>query len=312
MLALPGTLSVASWRGDEDRTSILKPGGRTRTWNGSGQIRFVLHDPLEHPFYWWPRTLLSYPIRFDPPVALDHLVLTRVDTHERVPIQFSEVVHGSSGVESATLHFFSDLPSGAQREFVLTSVSTPVIHLSQVSERREGSTIVLDSGGLQVRIPASQEVHGTAPGPILQVARDGRWVGSSTLSISDDRVTRISASRTAHGPLFIDYEMAYDTIAGSRYVAQVRCQGGMDFIRLQENMDGLRPGARGSIRSTWAGFDPTHRQAPNHPFPLPEQIQSYDEYGWEGIDEAGFPQDVRFAIEPAHLCRDVCLRANCP
>ena len=265
-----------------------------QVWNKLRRIRFVLNDALDHPFYWWPRTLLSYPIEFQVPADLDRMQLTRVDTGERVPIQFSDVVHVQSGVHSATLHFFSDLPSGAQREFVLTAADQPVLHQRQVDEKLEGNTIVLGAGPMRVRIPRTQQVSGDAPGPIMQVSRGGPWVGSSTLKISGDPVIQITANRLDDGPLFVIYELVYQTRGGSRYVARIQCNGGFDFVRLQENMDGLRSGARGMIETTWTGFDATHRQTPNHPFPVPDQIRNYDDYAWERIDEPWPTRDVRF------------------
>lgn len=294
MLALRGAMSATHLLADQHPSPGFKKAGAAHAWDSSGQIRFALHDPLDHPFYWWPRTLLSYPIEFRQPVSLDQLILTDAETGNRIPLQFSDILQGPSGVASATLNFFADLPSGARREFVLTSVSTPVPVRSQVSETREGNSIVLDSGAMRVRIPATQQVTGKAPGPIMQVARGAHWVGSSSLAIDSDRITHISARRAAKGPLFLEYELMYESAGGSRYVATIRCEAGMDFVRLAEDMNGLRPGAHGALRTTWTGFDPMYRQAPNHPFPLPDKILSYDDYGWERIDAAGFPQDVRF------------------
>ncbi len=281
LLSLPATLSVAS--GQPLWASALSP--TPSVWNRFHQIRFVVHDPLEHPFYWWPRTLLSYPIEFQTSVDLDLLKLTRVDTGEQVPIQFSAVVRDHTSVQSATLHFFSDLPSGGHREFVLSEARTRTAHPPQVSERREGNTIVLDSGSIRVRIPATQEVHGDAPGPILQVSRGGAWVGSSSLTFFKDRVQQIHAVRVEQGPLFIAYEITYTTQGGSRYIAIIQCNGGLDFVRFQENMEGVQPGAHGTFTSNWDGFGVTHRQAPNHPYPSSGQIRSYDDYAWERIDE---------------------------
>ena len=153
-------------------------------WDSSKSIRFVLNDLLNHPFYWWPRTLLTYPIDFQQPVDLDRLTLTRADTGEHVPTQFSAIERSASGVKRAKLNFCSDLPSGGRYEFVLSAANAPVTIPPQVKEVREGNTIVLDSGAMRVRIPASQQVHGDAPGPILQVSRGGACVGSSVLSLT--------------------------------------------------------------------------------------------------------------------------------
>ena len=262
-------------------------------WDTSGEIRFVLSDPLEHPFYWWPRTLLSYPIEFAVGVPLDHLQLKRVDTNEIVAIQFSNVMEGSSGVRSATLHFISDLPSGGRREFVLSSSYSPVAVSPLVHERREGNSIVLDSGAMRIRIPATQNVQASAPGPIQQVSRGGQWIGSSTLDLNHDRVTQISTRCIATGPLFIAYELTYQTAHSGRYVATVQCDAGFEFVRLREDMDGLRPGARGTFTTTWNELHATHRQSPNHPFPVPDKARPYDDYWWETIDAPWHNLDAR-------------------
>jgi len=279
-LSLPAMMTAAKALGPAEGASA-----GPAVWNSSHAISFRLDDNLEHPFYWWPRTLLTYPIEFHSVVDLQHLQLIRTDTGEQIPIQFSDIVKDAAGVQSATLNFFSDLPSGGHREFRLSAIEAPASFPAQVSERREDNTIVLDSGVMQVRIPASQDVRGEAPGPILQVSRGGHWVGSSTLDISDGPVTRITASRVEDGPLLIIYELVYETEAGSRYVARVHCNAGLDFVRLHEDMEGLRPGVKGTFTSTWTGFDVTNRQAPNHPYPSSGKIHPYDEYLWETIAE---------------------------
>ncbi len=248
----------------------------------------MLNDPLDHPFFSWPRTLLSYPIVFQHPIDLNRLTLTRTDTNEPLPIQFSDIIASNGTVTSATLHFFSDLPSGARREFVLTASNTAVLTPPQVHESIEANTIILDSGAVRVRIPATQAITGTAPGPILQLSRNTTWIGSSTLSINNDTITRITTTRKESGPLFINYEISYDTAAGSRYIANVQAVGGLDFVRFTENMEAVKPGVRGTFTSRWSGFHPTNRQAPNHPFPLPNHIAPYDSYNWEAIG-APFP-----------------------
>ncbi|MCU1232145.1 MAG: hypothetical protein JWP63_112 [Candidatus Solibacter sp.] len=250
-------------------------------WTSAHELRFVLDDPLHHPFLAWPRTLLSYPVRFEEKVALDHLVLTRKDTGERVPVQFSNVTR-----DSATLNFFSDLPGGAHREFVLT-LAAPQAAQPGVSVISEKNIIVLDSGVLKVRIPASQPVTGNAPGPLMQFSRGGKWIGSSTLSITGDPVVSIESAELDSGPLFVTYRLTYTTRSGAKYIATIRCAAGMDFVRFEEDMEGL--GERsGVFENTWDGFAVTNRQSSNHPYPFPDRIakpHTYDDYPWERVDE---------------------------
>ncbi len=266
-------------------TNAAAPAIAPAVWDKLGKLTFNLNDLLDHPFYFWPKTLLGYPVEFQSSVDLDRLVLTRTDTDERVPIQFSDVVRGEHGVRTATLNFFSDLPSGGHREFVLSAGDTPTAVQPQVKESIENGTIVLDSGVMRVRIPASQAVAGEAPGPIMQVSRGSSWVGSSTLTATGPRVTQITSKRVANGPLFIAYELTYAFEDGSQYIAHVQCNAGMDFVRLREDMEGMKPGVHGLFTSNWNGFDVTHRQAPNHPYPMSGRIRPYDNYPWETIGE---------------------------
>ena len=301
MLAFPVAMSAARLRASEDAPASAQ----TSIWDQSRKIRFILRDALEHPFYWWPRTLLTYPIEFREAVDLDRLVLTNIDSGDRVPIQFSDLKRDQDGLQTATLNFLADLPSGGHREFVLSTGDSQSAMQPQVRELREGNTIVLGSGIMRVRIPASQSVVGDAPGPVMQVSRGEKWIGTSVLSFQGDQVKQITTNRIASGPLFIAYEIDYETAGGSRYMARIQCNAGFEFVRLQENMEGIRPGAGGILTTNWIGFDPTHRQSPNHPFPLPEQILSYDDYAWEKIDEPWRKGDVKFGasrpIYPAVL-----------
>lgn len=286
MLSVPGALRSMPARALAGEGAARGPA----VWDSARRLRFVLSDPLEHPFYWWPRTLLQVPVVFEQPVDLDQLRLVRSDTGERVALQFSDVVSERGRVRSATLHFFSDLPSGGRREFALSRQRKPSTLRPEVSEHVEGKTIVLDSGALQVRIPATQTVVGDAPGPILQLARSGAWFGSSKLNVCGDNVTQLTTQRVAAGPLFIAYRLTYETAGGSRYVATVQLNGGMEFVRLHENMEEMKAGARGEMVSTWTDLGLTHRQAANHPYPTPPRPQPYDEYLWERIDEPSPPR----------------------
>ncbi len=249
MLALPLVMSAARLRAAEDAPASAQ----AAIWDQSRKIRFILRDALEHPFYWWPRTLLAYPIEFRDAVDLDRLVLTNIDSGDRVPIQFSDLKRDQVGLQTATLNFVADLPSGGHREFVLSTGDSRGATQTQVRELRDGNTIVLDSGIMRVRIPASQSVVGDAPGPVMQVSRGGKWIGSSVLKFEGDQVKQITTNRIASGPLFSAYEIAYETAGGSRYIARVQCNAGFEFVRLQENMEGIKPGVRGALTTDWTG-----------------------------------------------------------
>lgn len=108
LLSVPGMAAAARMR----MPLLALPVPTPAVWDSLGEVRFVLQDRLEHPFYWWPRTLLGYPVQFRSPVNLKRLALTCVVSGERVPIQFSEVVREHGEVRSAMLHFSPTCPAG--------------------------------------------------------------------------------------------------------------------------------------------------------------------------------------------------------
>ena len=72
---------------------------------------------------------------------------------------------------------------------------------------------------------------------------------------------------------------------GDRYVAEIKCVKGLDFIQLREDMESLQEGATGSWKIAWNGLPVSFRQSSNHPFPFPTHIEDYDAYHWEPVDQ---------------------------
>ena len=68
---------------------------------------------------------------------------------------------------------------------------------------------------------------------------------------------------------------------------------GLRFRSPARGHGGLRPDARGTFTCDWSELNPSHRQAPNHPFPVPDKVLDYDEYVWERIDEPWHNLDAR-------------------
>ena len=63
----------------------------------SGKAEIIMEDHLHHPFYWWPNTLLSYPIVFDDRVQIEKLVLKDRHSGKQQPFQLTDIKRESSG-----------------------------------------------------------------------------------------------------------------------------------------------------------------------------------------------------------------------
>ncbi len=256
-----------------------------RQFPASGPLNFDLQDHLDHPFYWWPRTLLNYPVRFDQ-AKVRRTDLRLSGPGGTTPFQLSEVKEGGGYLQSAIVSFFADLPAGAGRRFVLSmGGAAPPTTAPQVKESREGQSIILDTGAMRVRLPDSRTVSGEAPGPILQAARDATWLGKSRIVSPKRPVEAITATRVESGPLFIAYRITYRFQGGARYNATVRAIAGYDFVQLFEEMEGITPDEGIHVRMDWTGYQPTHRQAPNHPYHKENPAPGYGRYNWETIDQ---------------------------
>ena len=65
LIALPSVLSETSLRAAASEPALFQP----LAIDGQGRARFLIQDLLEHPYYWWPRTLLTYPVQWEGDLA---------------------------------------------------------------------------------------------------------------------------------------------------------------------------------------------------------------------------------------------------
>ncbi|GAA2345226.1 fibronectin type III domain-containing protein [Dactylosporangium salmoneum] len=271
--------------------------GRHTRWEpGRASVTFRLHDPIDHPEFAWPRTLLHWPVRWPEP-ALPARRLRLVDAvGTPVPFQLSEMRTDDEGrLHSAVVGFFAALAPGQSHEFTLCAdESIPLASVAHpVTAVQDDDGIVVDAGAIRVRLPrshrpgAGQEAPPT-PGPILALDRGHGWVGRSALAGVRAQVERIDVREVQAGPLVVAYEIGYLFAGGGRYTATVRCVQGYDFVELTERMRDIDgPVPEWELR--WDGFSPTHRFSSTWPYSQDATDHldpgSPETYRWPGIDE---------------------------
>ncbi len=250
----------------------------------NGQAVFVLQDHLKHPYYWWPKTLVEYPVKWKEAVKADRLILWHEETNQVVPFQLSTPEPVADGWV-AKISFLSDLPSGGKHTFVLKHGSSKPSP-SAVSVTTQGNTIRIQTNRLAIEIPASQPISTQTPGPIQRLSSDGsHWMGESVMQTGKKKLVKLRTSEVASGPLFVAYRVEYDFADGSTYKATVRCIDGYEFVELTEEMEGVTPEDSVAWRLDWNNFAPTHRQAPNHPYGQSTDSPGFARYDWETIDQ---------------------------
>ncbi|MFE4330733.1 hypothetical protein ACFRQM_15165 [Streptomyces sp. NPDC056831] len=258
---------------------------------GGDRVRFRLADPLRHPEFTWPRTLLHHPVRWAAPSVRAEQLRLVDETGRPVPFQLSRVNSAGSQLAFAVVCFFADLPSGATREFTLCAdPSVPTAHVPRpVRITEDGTSTVVDSGAVRIRLPSSSRFAADAvPGPVLQLDRGHGWVGRSALRCGTERLEHLEVRLVEAGPLFATHQLRYHFTGGASYTATVGCFQDCDFVDVTEEMTALDSGTT-AWELSWDGVTPTHRFSSTWPFSqLPDDHAAPESphiYHWLGIDE---------------------------
>ena len=233
----------------------------------SGPLRLELQDHIKHPAFWWPRTLLTYPIDFSGANVQVHELALRDGAGHPTPFQLSAVRMQQGKLRFARLSFFSDLPSGGTRIFELRRAAPGAAPVNQVKNHLANAVLEVDTGALAVRLPARQTLKKgePVPGPILGLRHGGAWLGESALISPKKRVLSIQTTPLEQGPLFQTWRVAYTFAGSARYTATIRAVAGYDFIELVEESRGLEKADGVYWETAWTHFAPTLRSAPFGP-----------------------------------------------
>jgi hypothetical protein len=256
----------------------------------SGEAEISLQDHLHHPFYWWPNTLLSYPIVFEENILGESLVLTDRKTGTEYPFQLTNMETTSEGKTKGVLSFFADLPSGGSFDYVLKK-GNPGSYPHIKVEQKNGELFV-QTDKLSVWIPSSRSGEASfLPGPVLGVSQVGNpRMGNSIFQAGKRKLEKLETRVVSDGSLFAEINVSYFFTDGATYRANICCIKGYDFVEIKEQMNGFSDNEESDWEIDWSGFSPTHRQAPNHPHffrgGLPEnETPGFGRFDWETIDQ---------------------------
>ncbi|HZX03256.1 hypothetical protein [Kribbella sp.] len=221
---------------------------------GARSIRFELRDRLHHPEFSWPRTLLTYRVRWSEPLY-GQLHLSDA-TGSPVPFQLSNIHRENGLLTEADVSFVADLPPGAARTFELGLGGRSTVAGNSVVISYEADSIVVDTGSLRVRLPRSLN----SPG--IQFDHGTGWLGRTTFHNTPPLVGLQTILRES-GDLFATFRLTYEFEGSATYVATIRCIAGYEYIELDEEMCGLGDAA---WELEWTGFHPTHRFSSTWPY----------------------------------------------
>ena len=273
-----------------------------------GSLRLELTERIQHPHFWWPRTLLNYHVVLAGDSApTDTWTLTEETSGKQMPIQISDLRKENGKLVSATVSFFSDLPTGGHYAFLLKTRNPG--KLDQTAPRAElvstaDNQMVLDTGSLKVKLPSSQSVSpgSMAPGPIVAVNDGKGWVGESTIDSPVKRVIKVTTELLDNGPLFARARVTYYFEGGSRYAATVKAPFGYSFVEFNEEFSGLITEDKAVFHFLWTGLPLTDRNGESIASPHIVYYRGEDPH-FTGPDHVEKPQE-EFYYRLGHCAAD--------
>ncbi|NOU66117.1 hypothetical protein GC096_18940 [Paenibacillus sp. LMG 31461] len=264
----------------------------TLTFNGN-PLTILLEDVLGHPYFEWPTTLVSYPLILTSGVDPSTLRLTDMDTGHNVMFQLSPPDLSRGGAE-VMLRFMTDLPSAGRRAYQLS-----VAEEREAAQRDQGDEIrharvqctlendlwIIDNGRIQLAIPCDALSQSTSLSErmlVYQIGRGGVWQGVSYLYNNGSKAS-MRCAIVENGPLQVVAQITC-LVDEAAYVITLKMISGMDFVEVDEQMDGFSDEDDVHLCTEWIHFHPTHRYAPNRPFNRNDRLEGFQRYPFEEID----------------------------
>jgi hypothetical protein len=272
-------------------------------FNSAEALEISLDEVLDHPYYTWPRSLLSYELQLHPAELEYNLQLIDVSTGKDIVFQLTDTERDLSGkIIKCRLNFFSDLPTGEKRIYRLISNLYPSNGVQvekqyeTICQERE-LTWIADNGTLQIEVPKSYNfAEGSRiPGPIARIGREKHWFGNTIIRTT--LPVQLKSELLEDGPLMSQFKLTYCFGKGKTYEAVIRAVKDMDFVELDEVMHGLAEADQVKVITDWDQFNPTHRYAPNRPYGgVDESKHGFASYPFETIDRMVTDSHIELSI----------------
>lgn len=225
-------------------------------------IQFAKKDCIHLSLYSWPRTLVSYPVCFETDVRSEaDIELVDVRSNRFVPFQLSASKIENGFIRSATIYFFTELPSDGEYNYTLRLGRNGKVKThNPVALRKGESTWSLSDGTFGVEIPVSQTYSGnTIPAPILSVINNNRKIGNNKLHTGNLQAISSETRVIEEGELFIECEVFYTLQNNATYRTNIKMIQGYPFVIFDEQMENIPKEENVYMDMEWDQFHPTRR-----------------------------------------------------
>jgi len=257
----------------------------------------VLEDVLDHPYYAWPHTLVSYRLTYEDAIDPASFRLIEEESGREVSFQLSASESVRAGHQEGILRFFADLPSGGRRAYRLEAGSRQEDFSAEkkadaggIRVLQDGDYRIIRNGCLKLAFPEAAFTDLGIPassGPLYRIGRNEGWLGEAYLRSAQQACVRAEMMET--GPLAVILRLCC-TIGEAVYRLDITIINGMEFVEFDEQMTGFG-GTSSSlaeeggvwVETLWTNFRPTHRYAPNRPYKAFEDKSGFERYPFEEI-----------------------------
>jgi len=232
---------------------ILSPGS---------SVIFEKEDKIKMDIYDWPRTLVSYRVKFEGKVITQHLKLRNLKTGRFMPFQLSEKKEEGNNPQEVIISFFAELPSGGYYRYELKEEDEKgeIKQELPVTIRKENDQWIIGNSGFGVTVPDSRTVNaGEAPAPILSLLRETRSTGQNRIYSTGQNIKSIRTEFPEKGELFVTCRIDYLFEDGAAYQVKLKIIQGYPFVIMEEKMVDFSPADTVYVDMCWTRFTPAYR-----------------------------------------------------
>ena len=206
-------------------------------------MEFLLKNCMIHSQYAFPESMVSYPVRFEEPVAEANLQLALEG--QPVLFQLSQKQYENGLLVAAKVSFTTNLPENSQKRFVLDAgtpaTAAPIAALLE-------DAVVLQNRFLSLKIGRDA--------PIFTVSQ-GNTEGIATTATP----CRKEVELLENGPVFSRVRVTLVFPDGGQYIQILQVNVCNPYVLLEEAMELNAPDALDII---WYGLDPEYRIQQRH------------------------------------------------
>lgn len=257
-------------------------------YNFTDGLSIRLKNPLEHPAFVWPQTLLHYSL--DLSKSSNAKICVYDENENVIP---SQLVY--NGTDKGDLYFLTELLPGQAKTFTLREGDTACSDGIEKSICDNG--IILSNGNFSIKIPRDDIAYKKIPAPLISVCQNGHWMGDNFINVTDN--AHICVTEKIFGPIFAQYEVSYSFGDNKTYTVCIKFIKGYDFVEIWETANNIVSDDDLNVEYAWTNFCATHKYMSTWPDDFWElQSDTYGDYPWNRVSEnpchCYFGEDPRF------------------